>query len=97
MIDIYMQNKKCPICDGRVKFDVESMATNCVNGCYTFGYNEVSGSDVSIIVNLDGNKGYFNLVKRDGETKYRKQETQIRERIEYWKENDRYLIKIISD
>jgi hypothetical protein len=89
-IDIYCQNNKCPICESNIvvsifyKFD-----SVCVNKCYEiYRDNGSNAYAVSIFYDEDSeDETYFSI---------KAQEKKIIEKINYWKENDKYLMRIIA-
>ncbi|AEO93713.1 gp455 [Bacillus phage G] len=98
---IRCKNEKCPICDSKVDIDDRAFNGNnaslrCSNGCYV-----VRGVMESL------NSFYFNVIIFKDESSYYKSNVALEEKIkrvnaiydkiEYWKENDKYLIKILKE
>jgi hypothetical protein len=86
----------CPICGSKTRFvPDEEPDRACINGCITFSvaYDEsqiygatVEFDDEDYNLNFFGDAKYFSLPKEIN---------KLRERIKYWKENDRYLAEIL--
>lgn len=83
----------CPICKSKMKrvntSNKDIVMLQCSNEC--FYYDHFSGKVSEANVNIFDKSFYFSDVLPYEIT------VRIKEEIEYWKENDRYLIEILSN
>jgi hypothetical protein len=95
-IDIYAKDRKCPICDGELGWFGQAYKNNCRNGCYYM---------VPVLHNDNTDTCQFYIFgyelhvweEESGQESYSYSEIQVAKEIFYWKENDRYLMKILTD
>lgn len=90
-IDIFCIDRKCPICNKKMEIlkykTMPEEDVSCINDCY------------SVISRYDQ---YFVYIFGDFQIMMSKNnidkeiEKSIVEKINYWKENDRYLVEILS-
>ncbi|MNJ90090.1 hypothetical protein D3C87_76830 [compost metagenome] len=97
-IDLFAKDKKCPICNSNLiqRFPLRHLSRHCNNECYKYdcylksnGYKEYAFSIFGFDFNIsaeDELEGIHESIFLD-----------IKKEIFYWKENDRYLAKIIID
>ncbi|MDF2534338.1 MAG: hypothetical protein K0R18_495 [Bacillales bacterium] len=88
-IDIYCKNRKCPICESNIVVsDFYKFDSVCVNKCYEIYRSDISnGYAVSIFYDEDNEEETYFSTKT--------QKKKIIDKINYWKENDKYLMRII--
>lgn len=89
-IDIYCKDGKCPICDSEMKVEYcDTFYDNdyyCRNKCYQieiFSHDKQQHDVVLFDVE------YIEIENFDDKEK-------VKKRIQYWKENDRYLMKLLE-
>ena len=84
--------KTCPICNNNltVDFVISTYFFKCKNKCYTKKENRVI-----IVFYIFGKKFLINKKMQENEIAKKELEKVERE-IDYWKENDRYLIKLLE-
>ncbi|MDF2534355.1 MAG: hypothetical protein K0R18_512 [Bacillales bacterium] len=97
MIDIYCKDGLCPICNSELQKIKVPMGrcSQCKNGCYEFHVDNQQNGGYNVdrfwvfkhqrIVPLMSNKSIQNMATN-----------QLIDNINYWKENDRYLMKIMN-
>lgn len=82
---------KCLICDSEMKRIGKSTDVKCINDCmsYLIDYETIRVELVYLRLD-DGEKldKYIYVIPREG--------SHLQQRIDYWKENDRYLIEILG-
>jgi len=88
---------RCPICNGKMKQSKVQLTAfhqgdlkNCVNGC--FSHTRELAMDTIIFF---GEKGNSHIIWASDRDCHERRE-RIQKKIDYWKENDRYLIKLLS-
>lgn len=82
-IDIYCKDKKCPICNNHMRH-LRDDSLFCVNECYRV-YCLESRAEINVF------KSWFVFAYGDSA-----KIGFVKEKIEYWKENDRYLMEFLS-
>ncbi|MDF2534362.1 MAG: hypothetical protein K0R18_519 [Bacillales bacterium] len=99
MIDIYCGDGNCPICESELDGldDFDSGVLFCTNGCYKLETYKYRDSDLKTC------RQYYAYVfdKRvarfsSNSQSLEKLENAVLEHITYWKQNERYLAKIIT-
>lgn len=86
----------CPICNTMLELD-PSEDLFCINNCYShmLYYSSISGTFKEIFRVF--NSKHFSYKSNDS-VEYKKSiDNKILELIEYWKENDRYLVELIAN
>lgn len=102
MIDIYCKDGKCPICGNDIEFQFMGWSYCKKNHCYAFIQYEDYKDDINININLaifnhfDVFNKRFEFNSLDDSDYIEKIKNQLIEEIKYWKENDRYIAKILS-
>lgn len=93
MIDIYCKDMKCPICEKELITDEHKFKIKCQNKCYgaILYYPDV---DKFFIFEKEFDVGWTE--EFSDKDIINKQKKAIRDQIYYWKENDRYLMKIME-
>ncbi|MDF2534333.1 MAG: hypothetical protein K0R18_490 [Bacillales bacterium] len=86
-IDVYCKDNKCPICENDL-IHLSDLSAYCENKCYEIHMDgEERVYAISVFYDRDNeDETYFSI---------KKQMVKIIEKIEYWKENDRYLMRIL--
>lgn len=100
MIDIYCENNMCPICNSEMIFEIRFSAIEifCKNGCYEISKFKLTTSEGKIAY-----QSFIYIFKEhfgdiiDIETYVKQKEKKVIEKILSWKENDRYLVKILAE
>lgn len=88
-IDVFCRNDKCPICDSEIN-KISQSYWNCRNSCFAI---DKLNSHVFLFRIFDE---IFSLVNDNNYPNKEKHMLNIINKIKYWKENDRYLIKIMG-
>lgn len=93
MIDIWCSENICPICDSKM---VEESSSNvyCKNTCYA-----IVGTWGAVDIKVFGETFLFIVRELEDELEDEKdllESRKISELVRYWKENERYLIKIMG-
>lgn len=93
---IKLDQQVCPICGTETFLDEEEHDMVCRNGCISFCLTEYHGKIFGVIVNFDPiDTG--RLFPEDAKYyKIPRDFFKLCKRIEYWRENDRYLLEIMS-
>jgi len=85
----------CPICDKKLEYtsSYASARYRCSNGCYAI--TEDSKDKKYFIIRVFDESAQFlqPVYSRD----IQKLENAVRDKIAYWKENDRYLMKMLEE
>lgn len=89
--------QKCPICGSELKCKsyldeygrTEESYEECINGCYC---DEYVYGNTKVLIFGEEFYGDYSFVEEDWDTFHNK----IEKAIKYWKENDRYLMRIIT-
>lgn len=99
--DLYKSGSTCPICRSELQTtifnDETDFITNCNNRCFSF-----SGERLNVTVRIFDE--FFSTTKGSGLVPYNYKvkkylpyiESIIKDKIDYWKENDRYLAEILE-
>lgn len=84
-----MWYKECPICSKELIINEIANHSKCSNGCYskTGGY----GTTTETVFNKS-----FIFEYVDSSETWKKIEAELNTEIAYWKEDDRYLLEILS-
>lgn len=82
--------KKCPIChNDMINHEFTYVPTECRNGCFYRFYHPSGTIIIKIFDEEFVHVSGYSLHKE-------KLHNEILDKIEYWKENDRYLLKILE-
>lgn len=83
----------CLICDGKMEHTEHSQGLQCVNGClsYTTSFSHSVVIFVTLLFDYDKHNWKAAFIYPVPE-----EIDILKERIEYWKENDRYVMKIMG-
>lgn len=96
MIDIYCKDKKCPICQSEMSEQLGLMiATYCENRCYVF-QNMIFTFKSNIYCFYIFDKHVGDFEEDDIKEIEEVLKNEISEEVEFWKENDRYVMKILE-
>lgn len=92
-MDIYCKNNKCPICEKDIKwFGKSRLRCSCDNGCYGFDRWMKEGMGGTFVI-----FGEVIDINRHGTGRYKEYKfNEVKERIEYWREDYRYLAEILE-
>ncbi|MNJ90060.1 hypothetical protein D3C87_76520 [compost metagenome] len=86
--------KKCPICEGEMLGEDQIDYLECSNDCILYEFDPLTGN-ATVISNLDKkifyNVDFFNEKKQPSVGT-----VELIKSIEYWRKNDRYLMKIMT-
>ena len=92
-MDIYCKDDKCPICEADIEWYYKSkLRCSCKNGCYGFDRWKKEGMGGTFVI-----FGEVMDIHKYGTKEYRDYKlNEVKERIEYWKEDYRYLAEILE-
>lgn len=93
---IKLDQQVCPICGTETVFDEEDDEMVCRNGCISFYLTEYHGKIFGVIVNFDKEDISLQFPEDAKYYKIPRDFFKLCKRIEYWRENDRYLLEIMS-
>ncbi|MNJ90079.1 hypothetical protein D3C87_76710 [compost metagenome] len=93
MIDIWCSENICPICNSKM---IEESSSNvyCKNKCYA-----IVGTWGAVDIQVFGKNFLFILREFEDELEDERdilESEKISELVQYWKENERYLIKLME-
>lgn len=99
MIDLKCKDNKCPICESKMitNFTHRSISKYCENNCYDFMIRDHLSKNGLENSHFNVFDGFFNYGYHDDKEYKLITEEKVRELIEYWKENERYLLRILID
>jgi len=86
-----MNYENCPICESKLIEELRYDRKYCKNGCYTIikDYHKVKEYIFT--------RGPYEFSMEDHSDTWAYTEKALKERIAYWKENDRYLMRIMTE
>lgn len=99
MIDIYCENNLCPICESQMdeKPDFDGFVLYCKNNCYKIEKDKYRDAD------FENHYVYASYVFGERVAKFRsnspslkKLEDAVLQHILYWKQDERYIMKILA-
>lgn len=87
----------CPICSNETKFVTGNEPDRtCIKGCITFGVEYDERFIYGAVVEFDDEDPNLSFPEDAKYYELPKEIKELRERIKYWKENDRYLAEWLS-
>lgn len=92
MIDIYCEDNKCPICERNlIEKNSDQKRVDCPNKCYTL----YKGKTIHAFFIFKSSFQY-DRIANNYKPISKILEKEIVKEIEYWKENDRYLMALME-